>query len=77
MKKIPVKHIGVTPICGAYSIRNLDSIHSSDLGLDRYKILGVIERFKDEAPYRICQSCMVQVEIMERIKRKEQANGSH
>lgn len=52
---VPVRHIGhIYPICGVEA----DADMRTDLGYDRYKRLGVSERFKGEEPYRICGRCL-------------------
>ncbi len=51
-----IKHISTHPtLCGLHGYRACVNDH---LGLDRYKQLGVKERFKDEPPYRICKRCL-------------------
>lgn len=60
LKKIPVRHIGIIkPICG----RKTNSHRSlrEDLGLERYKMLGVKERFANESMYRICSYCLIKI----------------
>jgi hypothetical protein len=33
----------------------------TDLGAERYRALGVKERFKNEAPYRVCAKCIAKL----------------
>lgn len=54
-KTLPIKHIGIMQaICDRRRNANL----RSDLGADRYRQLGVKERFVGEAPYRVCPACI-------------------
>lgn len=54
-KALPIKHIGIMrALCDRRRKANL----RSDLGADRYRQLGVKERFRGEEPYRICPSCI-------------------
>lgn len=50
-------------MCGAQA--NFFDLMRNDLGSARYKRLGVIERFKDEKPYRICLRCIKRVKSKE------------
>ncbi len=53
--KLPIEHIGIPrALCDGRKRAYL----RSDLGEDRYKQLGVSERFKDQAPYKICAACI-------------------
>jgi len=53
--KVPIVHIGnVLAICNKNIFANL----RKDLGYERYKQLGVKERFRDQKPYRICKNCL-------------------
>lgn len=65
--RLPIRHIGnVFPICGSLRLKDqnapaYESKHMSlrtDLGYERYLQLGLVERFKDEKPYRICERCL-------------------
>lgn len=65
--KFPIRHIGVViPICGALIQKDPNapaymSFHESlreDLGYERYKVLGIHERFSNQKPYRICEKCL-------------------
>lgn len=59
IKKLPVRHIGnISAICNK-NISNSGWSLREDLGYKRYKQLGIKERFRDEAPYRICERCLV------------------
>jgi len=68
-KKLPIKHIGnVIPICRDKKHKDFseksfgESKHFTlreDLGYDRYRQLGIIERFRNEIPYRICERCLM------------------
>jgi hypothetical protein len=52
----PIKHIGwIYAVCGN---RTVHANFREDLGADRYRRLGVSERFKNERPYRICANCI-------------------
>lgn len=55
-----VRHAGfVTPLCGMeISDERKIYLMNPDLGYERLKQLGVVERFKDEAPYRVCGRCL-------------------
>ena len=56
--KTPIKHIGINrALCDGRKKAHL----REDLGVDRYKQLGVKERFKGEAPYKICPACIRRV----------------
>jgi len=58
-----IRHIGsLTPLCGAKAYSNL----RDDLPARRYKQLGVRERFKNEARYRICARCIRVIAARER-----------
>lgn len=57
-KTLPIKHIGIMyAICD----RRRNAHLRTDLGVERYKQLGVKERFKGEAPYRICPRCIAKL----------------
>lgn len=57
-----VKHIGVTyALCS----KKHSGSFREDLGSERYKQLGVGERFKNEEPYRICKVCIAIIEARE------------
>lgn len=75
-KKLPVRHIGnVIALCN----KNLATMpHSlrTDLGYDRYKQLGVVERFKDQAPYRVCDKCLEKVFAKENFYNKRYKHKS-
>lgn len=65
-KNLKVRHIGVVfAICSNKTLSNSFSLRE-DLGYERYKNMGVVERFKGEEPYRICKKCLAI------IKKKEQ-----
>ena len=53
-----VRHIG---IMRALCDRRKHASLREDLGVERYRILGIKERFKGEAPYRICPACIKRV----------------
>ncbi len=53
-----IRHIGVTT---ALCNKNIPANLRIDLGYDRYKGLGVEERFRDEKPYRICKLCLAKI----------------
>lgn len=61
-KSGPIHHVG-TPfaLCNKLLIAHL----RDDLGSKRYRQLGVKERFRDEAPYRICERCIRSLERQE------------
>lgn len=59
MKRLPIRHIGYHALCDAK--HRDDNIHRIDLGVVRYRQLGVRERFKDEKPYRVCKRCIKNV----------------
>lgn len=63
--KVKIRHIGhpVSPACGCVAFT--DTTMNPYLGLARYKQLGVRERFKGEAPYRICKRCMAVIKKQE------------
>lgn len=67
-KRLPIRHIGYLARCNLehYS----DSILRVDLGSKRYKRLGVRERFKDEAPYRVCGHCIRKIVAQENAWKK-------
>lgn len=57
-KKLPIKHVGIfAALCDGRKKANL----RDDLGVERYKQLGVKERHLGEAPYRICPECIAAV----------------
>lgn len=57
-KKIRIEHIGnVLALCN----KNIPANLREDLGSDRYKQLGVVERFKGEEEYRICKRCIAKI----------------
>ena len=63
MPRKKIRHIGVIrALCNPKIPAGL----REDLGGDRYRQLGVRERFKDELPYRICVKCIRAVEKRER-----------
>lgn len=63
MKKKNIKHIGnVLAICN----RSISANLREDLGLKRYKQLGVKELFKNENPYRVCGNCLKVIAKRER-----------
>lgn len=50
-----IKHIGVPfALCS----KKYSGVFADHLGSERYKGLGVTERFRDEKPYRVCQKCI-------------------
>lgn len=51
-----IRHIGHLALCNGRHYENY--IGRIDLGPKRYERLGVKERFKDEAPYRVCRRCI-------------------
>lgn len=54
-KALPIRHIGLMQaICDRRRTADL----RTDLGADRYRQLGVKERFVGEAPYRVCPACI-------------------
>ncbi len=53
-----IYHIG---FAGALCNPRLPSRFLADLGYARLKQLGVKERFRDEAPYRVCKKCLKSV----------------
>jgi hypothetical protein len=56
--KVPIRHIGNTSaLCDERVRANL----RVDLEVERYRQLGVTERFRDEAPYRVCKRCIARV----------------
>jgi len=58
-KSLPVRHVGYLALCdGKHGIDNITSVN---LGVARYKRLGVRERFKGEAPYRVCKRCIAKL----------------
>lgn len=57
MKRLPIRHLGYLSLCDAKHRDN--NIRRIDLGVARYRQLGVRERFKDEKPYRVCKHCIV------------------
>lgn len=57
-KALPIKHIG---LMRALCDRRKRAYLREDLGVDRYKVLGVSELFVGEAPYRICARCISRV----------------
>lgn len=80
--KLPIRHIGnVIPVCGLKqkdpNAPAYESKHRSlreDLGYERYKQMGLSERFKDEKPYRMCENCLSVIakkEGKKHIKRKK------
>jgi hypothetical protein len=55
MGALPVRHIGeIFALCDRRKRANL----RPDLGAERYRQLGVKERFVGEAPYRVCPACI-------------------
>ena len=56
----PIRHIGYLSLCDAK--RHKDSIVRIDLGVKRYRQLGVKDRFKGEKPYRVCKRCIAKLE---------------
>lgn len=53
--KLPIKHVGIhRALCN----EKLRAELRPDLGAERYRQLGVSERFKNEDPYRICKNCI-------------------
>ena len=53
--KREIRHIGnILAVCNPNLWANL----REDLGVSRYKILGVRELMLDETPYRICKRCI-------------------
>ena len=54
-KAIPTKHIG---IIYALCDRRKSASLREDLGVERYKQLGVKERHVGQEPYRICPKCI-------------------
>lgn len=60
-----IRHIGhYRSLCG-FIDKHSRNIARIDLGSKRYKQLGVRERFKDEAPYRVCKHCIAAIEAQE------------
>jgi hypothetical protein len=55
-KRRHVRHIGYLALCDGK--RRDDNFLRIDLGASRYRQLGVVERFKDEKPYRVCKRCI-------------------
>ena len=54
-----IKHIGYFSLCrGEYTGTDILRI---DLGVKRYRSLGIKERFKDEKPYRVCKRCIAKL----------------
>ncbi len=58
-KRFPIRHIGYLALCDAK--HRMNNINRIDLGEERYRILGVKERLKDERPYRCCQRCIAKL----------------
>lgn len=56
---VKIKHIGYLSLCAAR--HHPDNILRIDLGVKRYRSLGVRERFKNEAPYRVCKRCIAAI----------------
>lgn len=57
-KAINIKHIGIMrALCDGRKRASL----REDLGADRYRQLGISERLRDQAPYRICRACIKRV----------------
>lgn len=67
LQRLPVRHIGYTiSLCGKWpNDTKQPRIARVDLGSDRYKRLGVKERLKSEAPYRVCERCIAYIESRE------------
>lgn len=63
-KEVKIRHIGHLALCGARHRR--ENITRTDLGADRYRKLGVSERFKGEEPYRVCKRCLAKIIERER-----------
>lgn len=54
-KALPIKHIGIfRALCDGRKRAML----REDLGVERYRTLGVKERLEDQEPYRICPACI-------------------
>jgi hypothetical protein len=66
-EKLPIHHIGVP---WAACNRRLRADLRDDLGAERYRQLGVKERFKDEKPYRVCARCIATVSTSRYWRRK-------
>jgi hypothetical protein len=59
---LPIQHVGIpSAICDKRIAAGL----RDDLGSKRYRQLGVKERFKDQAPYRVCERCIRKLERRE------------
>ena len=55
---LPIKHIGVfRALCD----RRKRAMLRADLGVERYKQLGVKERFEGQEKYRVCPVCIKRV----------------
>lgn len=65
---VPIQHIGYFALCNAK--HHADNVHRIDLGSQRYKQLGVRERFKNEKPYRICKRCIAVIVSQENAWKK-------
>jgi hypothetical protein len=62
-----IRHIGIIyNLCSNKTVANEHSLRE-DLGYDRYENMGVVERFKDEKPYRICKKCLAIIKKKEGI----------
>ena len=54
-KALSIKHIGIMhALCDGRKRADL----REDLGVERYRGLGVKERLRDQEPYRICPECI-------------------
>ena len=65
-----IKHIGYLALCNGKNYEYDRLIVRRDLGVERYKLLGVKERLRNEPPYRVCKRC---IRVLER--EEEQRNG--
>jgi hypothetical protein len=64
--KQEIRHIGYhISLCGRIDATGTNIVRQ-DLGAKRYKQLGVRERFKNEAPYRVCKRCIAAIVKRER-----------
>lgn len=62
-----ILHIGYgAAICGARQKDVSRNFSRQDLGAKRYRQFGVRERYKREAPYRICKRCIAIIALRER-----------
>lgn len=61
-----IRHIGIVyAICSNKTLVNKNSLRE-DLEYERYKRMGVTEKFRDEKPYRICSKCLAKIKKQEK-----------